>query len=131
MPTTPALDGLPPWLQLLLTAIFGIGTVGVAFSGYRKPGGLKAKEEPPVTSAAITIADMGAVRRLSDVMITLDATMRSLERTVQDAVHHERNANDINREICHALKRIEGQLEAQARGISERDTRDDRRRTAR
>ncbi len=134
MPTTPNLDGLPPWLQLLVTLIFGMATLLVAVKGYRNQNGATpaVKEVAPGdTSAAIhsaVIADMGPMRRLNDVIPSLQNSLQSLERAIEEDTHYARNSADINREICHSLVRIERLLEAQARELSKREIARDRER---
>jgi hypothetical protein len=104
----PHIDG-PIWLQLLVTVVFGLAALGAAYSGYfnKSAKGSVAAAEP--TSAAIlgaSIADMGAIRNLSDCVVRLDASIVALTRIIEDQTHYTRNGIELTREECARLREL-------------------------
>src|ERR1700740_2962758 len=103
MPQTPPLEGLPLALQILITLIFGVVGIAIAFKGYFTKG-----ERPTVTAAepqttallAATITDMGAIRHLSDVCIRLTGSVDKLTDATEELTHHSRNEIELQREMC-------------------------------
>lgn len=117
MPSAPNLDGLPLWLQIGVTLLFGFTTFMVAYRGYsRKPQDAAALlgvrpqgDVAQVQSAAIM--DIGAIRHLSDVCIRLTGQMESLEQCVRDQTHWTRNQHELDREIAGRLRELREILE--------------------
>mgnify|MGYP001559045961 CR=1 FL=1 len=105
MPQAPNIDGLPTWLQICITLLFGAATLLLAIKGYRLSGG----KLDPGQSAAILgaqIADMGAVRHLADVCIKLIGAIEVLDRTISDQVHWDRQQIELMREECQRLREL-------------------------
>lgn len=111
----PALNGLPFSLQVLLSILFGLAALGAAFSGYFKKGVDKVAPDTPATAAILsaTIADMGAIRHLSDCTIRLQGAVDNLTKTVEEATHHERNNIEVARELCARMRSLCEQMERQ------------------
>lgn len=138
MPTQPPIDGLPLWVQILISLIIGLATLAVALKGYFTKDGANNKShiipDSPQTAAimAATIADMGAVRNLSDCVVRLDTTIQALTKSMDEATHHERNNVEVGREMCARLRELQEELERQGRAVAERyrfeDKRDEKRR---
>lgn len=117
MPNAPNVDGLPPWLALTVTLLFGFATLLVAIRGYFRPSregaamltGSQSEEIRHVQTAAIM--DMGVLRHLSDVCIRLTGQMESMEQAIRDQTHWTRNDYELNREICARLRELKEVLE--------------------
>ncbi len=132
MPATPPLDGLPLWLQVIVTIMFGAATLGVAFKGYRKP---HAGPVPEISSGAPTaaiigasIADMGAIRRLSDTVAHLDGSVVALTTTINENIHWSRNQADELREVCQEIRVLTLEMQHQGRDARDWNKRDEDRR---
>lgn len=112
MPTQPPIEGLPLWAQLAISFAVGLATLAVAFKGYfikdNPKSGTHIVPDSPQTAAimAATIADMGAIRNLSDCVVRLDASIVSLTRTIDDQTHYERNRIELDREMCARLREL-------------------------
>jgi hypothetical protein len=116
MPQAPNIDGLPLWLQITVTILFGLATVFMAIRGYNRSPSQPAasmvvsgENVHQLHSAAI--ADMGAIRHLSDVCIQLTGKLESLEQAVRDQTHWTRNEYELNREICEKLRTLREALD--------------------
>lgn len=117
MPTQPPIDGLPLWAQLVISFIVGLATLAVAIKGYL------IKEKPSVTAAdpstaaimAAQIADMGAIRHLSDVCIELSGRVRNLTDALEESTHHHRVEIELDREICARLRELREAIERMPR----------------
>ena len=108
MPTQPPLEGLPLWAQLAISFAVCLATLIVAVKGYfikEKPSVVAADPQSAAIMAA-SIADMGAIRNLSECVIRLDTSVQSLEKAIVDAAHHERNNIDVCRELCARLREL-------------------------
>lgn len=116
VPTLPATDGLPLWAQILISLIVCVATLGVAFSGYFKKPSPEARGD--TTTAAVisaTIADMGAIRHLSDTVVQLNASVLALTTSVDESTHFNRNEIDVMREMCGRLRDLADEMERQSR----------------
>lgn len=114
MPTTPPLDGLPFAIQLLLTLLFGVAALAVAFKGYFTKGQRPTvtTTEPTTTALmAASIMDAGAVRHLSDVCINLSGCVDRLTDAIEENTHHNRIEIELDREICARLRELREALE--------------------
>lgn len=104
MPIAPNVDGLPVWLQIALSAVFALMTILVAVRGYRN-GAVQDRREDPKTTIA-HLADMGAVRHLSDTCNNLNASVIALDRSVSELTHWLRDQNEIEREVAQRLREL-------------------------
>lgn len=114
MPTTPPTDGLPVALQILVTLIFGVVALAIAFKGYFTKGerpAVSAAEPQTAALLAATIMDTGAVRHLSDVCIRLTGAVDKLTDAMEENTHHKRNGIELEREICARLRELREELE--------------------
>jgi hypothetical protein len=115
VPTQPPINGLPMWAQLVITFAIGLATLAVAFKGYfvkeKGQSALTAAEPSSAAILAATIADGFAIRALSDSCVRLEAAVTTLTRCLEENIHHERNANDLKREICARLRELHEELE--------------------
>lgn len=108
------IEGLPVWAQIVISILTCIAALGVAFKGYFREEPLKSIEGPSQTTAllaAASIADMGAMRHLSDVMTVLSGQVTTLSNVVTEATHHERNNVEVSREICSRMRELCEQME--------------------
>lgn len=109
-PDAPNVDGLPPWLRIILSVAFALALIVGSWRSYRKT----FDREP--TGAAQTvlaaIPDMGALRHLADVCTRMTACIESLESSVREHTHHIRNQSDIDREVCARLREVKEVSEA-------------------
>lgn len=115
MPQAPNVEGLPLWLQVTITLIFGVATLVVMLRSYNASAN---KAEGSAIQAGPTIAhlaDMGAVRHLAEVCHTLSSDVVSLERCIGEMTHHLRQSNDIDRELCQRLRELRERLDQQLR----------------
>jgi hypothetical protein len=128
MPTTPPLDGLPFPIQLLLTLLFGVAALAVAFRGYFTKG-----QRPSVTTTephtaafmAASIMDTGAVRHLSDVCIQLTGAVTTLKDTIEESTHYDRMRYELEREMVARLRELKEELARQGRDTRAWDKRDE------
>jgi hypothetical protein len=134
VPTQPPIDGLPVGWQIAISVIVGLATLAVAFKGYfirdNPKTGSHIVPDSPQTAAimAATIADMGAIRNLSDCVLRLDVNVQALIKAIDESTHHERNNVEISREVCARLRELVEELERQGRDQREWDQRDEKRR---
>jgi hypothetical protein len=108
VPSQPPIDGLPLWAQLAISFVIGLATLLVAFKGYLvkdKPAYSPSQPQSAAIMAA-TIADMGAIRNLSDCVVRLDASVVTLTRAIEDQTHYKRNNLDLEAEICARLREL-------------------------
>lgn len=130
-PPAPNLSGFPLWLQIVLYAAFGLTTLFLAFRGYKKP---EASTETKGQVLSASIADMGAIRHLSDVIALLvskvdgtevtirieasglKSTLDSLETAIREHTHWTRNDYELQREVVGKLRRLTELLEERQRG---------------
>lgn len=108
MPQAPNTDGLPPWLQITVSIIFCLVTLAVALKGYRR-GPEANPTEPKATIAHL--ADMGAVRSLTDACYSLEREVATLCRLMSDQTHYLRDEIDVDRELCQRLRELREHLE--------------------
>jgi hypothetical protein len=135
VPTQPPIDGLPLAWQIVISLIVGLATLAVALKGYfirdggkRSPSHLLPDSPATASIMAATIADMGAVRNLSDCVLRLDVSVQTLTKAIDESTHHERNNVEISREVCARLRELVEELERQGRDQREWDSRDEKRR---
>lgn len=135
VPTQPPIDGFPIWAQILVTLVFGLAALGVAFKGYfqrdRSSDRPKVVEPGDRATAAIlaaSITDMGAIRHLSDVCIRLTGAVDSLTKAIDEQAHYERNSIEIARESCQRLRELTEELQRQGRDATKWDKRNEARR---
>lgn len=88
MATTPdaLISQLPPFAQLLIYALIGLGTAALAWKAY-----FDGKKAPPIPSKDVvltggTIADMEPVRKLVDAVEGMGAEIRSGRGKAVDAL---------------------------------------------
>lgn len=108
MPNQPPIEHLPVVWQIIISLIIGVATLGVGFKGYfikDKPR-LTASEPQSAAIMAATIADMGAIRNLSDCVVRLDASIVSLTRSIDEETYHKRNGIELDREMCARLREL-------------------------
>ena len=133
MPTQPPIDGLPVGWQIVISVLVGLATLAVAFKGYfikdNPKAGSNIVPDSPQTAAimAATIADMGAIRNLSECVVRLDASIQGLMKSIDENTHHERNNIEISREMCARLRELQEELERQGRAVAERYRFEDKR----
>lgn len=130
VPTQPPhIDGLPVAWQLVISLIFGLAALGAAYKGYfkREERGVTAEPQTAAIMGAM-IADMGAVRQLSDVCIRLTGAVEMLMKAIDEATHHERNNVEISREMCARLRELVEELQRQGKDQRAWDQRDEKRR---
>lgn len=125
MQTQPDLSGLPFWAQLLITVLVGVGTLGIAFKGYFTKGRSNSVVPGDQQTAAVmaaTIADMGAIRHLSEVCIQLTGAVDRLTEQLQENEHHQRISTDLEKEIAARLREgrevIERELSTRLRELT-------------
>lgn len=114
MPPLPETDGLPLWLRIVIALAFGLAALLAAIGGYFKADRTPSRQTGEGSAIlGASIADMGAIRRLSDVcaeltrhFIDLGAKIEHLERTLQDDIHFRRQANDIGNELCQRMREL-------------------------
>lgn len=109
MPQPPNVEGLPPWLQITATLLFGIVTLIIGIKGYLKADPLKPLDNAQIIGAQI--ADMGAIRRLSDVCSELGYQVKSLEDAIREQTHYDRERSELMRELCQRLRELRERLD--------------------
>ena len=129
----PQLDGLPTWAQVLISILFGVTTLAVSLKGYLgKKGDAAASSTNGQTTTAVlsaaSIADMGAIRHLADVVVTLNSNVVALTTALNEGTHYSRNEVDIMREMCQRLRELAEEMERQGRDARRWDKRDEDRR---
>ena len=102
MPQPPNVDGLPGWLQVLITLVFGAVTLIVAMRGYRAP----AREENG--NGVFTDA---AHRHLAESIHHLNGSIVSLQRSIEDHTHFERQSAELQRELNQRLRELKERLD--------------------
>lgn len=111
MPQQPPIDGLPVWAQVLISILFGVAALAVAFKGYFKP---PAKSEETTTTATIAgaaLLDNLTIRQLSDQFAHLAGDVISLEREIKDNTHWVRAKHEQDREVCARLRELKEVLD--------------------
>lgn len=119
MTQPPHIDGLPLWLQAVLSVIFGLAALGAAYKGYFTKSGERVETRqtaPQAQLMAATIADMGAIRNFTDAALRLEVAVQGLCREIEDAKHHERNNVEVTRELCGRLRALTEMMERQSKG---------------
>lgn len=104
----PPVDGLPLWLQVVVLIMFGVAALIAAAAGYRKA---QPEKQEQATLLGASIADMGAIRHLSDVCIQLSGNIQGLERALENETHFRRETNELLRESCGRLRDIRDRLD--------------------
>lgn len=108
MPQAPNVDGLPIWLQIVLSFAFMVTSVAVAVRGYQT--GPKPAE--PAVKAIASAVDIGGVRELVDVNHDLRAEIMQLARATNEMTHFLRENIEIKRELCQRLRELRERIEA-------------------
>ena len=111
MPNAPNIDGLPLWLQIVISLIFLSVTVAVAVQGYNRREPKTLGENAQIIGAQI--ADVGAFRHLADVTAQLVrsteelmAETRDVARIMDDSRHWIRQHNELLNETNRLLRAI-------------------------
>lgn len=108
MPQPPNVDGLPGWLQITITLLFGVVTLVVGIRQYQR----RPRDDMPMMQAPMAhLADMGAIRHLADTNHALAGEVVSLERCLSELTHHTRQGNEISRELCQRLREVKERLD--------------------
>jgi hypothetical protein len=132
VPSQPPIDGLPLWAQLVISFVIGLATLLVAAKGYlvkeHKQQGLVPEGSQSAAILGASIADMGAIRNLSDCVVRLDASVQALTRCIDESTHYERNNVEISREMCARLRELAEELQRQGNDLRAWDKRDEKRR---
>ena len=107
-PAAPNVDGLPTWLAVLVSLIFGLATIGAAVGGYRK----RADREPGGAGNTVlaSIPDMSAIRQLTDQSRILCQQIESLEASMRDHTHYLRNKIETDQELCQRLRELKEEI---------------------
>lgn len=108
VPPAPNVDGLPPWLQVLLSLAFILTTMFVAVQGYRR----RLEREPPGAGQTVVAAfpDMTAVRQLTDVCRVLCGEVQKLDSSMVDHTHYLRDAIEVHRELCMRVRELREEI---------------------
>lgn len=100
MPNPPSTDGLPPWLQVVVSLAFLLISVAALRWGYRSD----RTEHAPTTFAHL--ADMQPIRDLSTHVATLTASIERLCVREQETEHWTRNDIEEMVRLRHALEQL-------------------------
>lgn len=112
MPQAPNVEGLPLWLQVAITLIFGIATLGVMFRGYFSPKNKTSGSSEGGSPTVAHITDTSSIRNNSEQLRSLEGTMLSLQRSVDENTHYLRTKLEIEREVCQRLREIRERIDA-------------------
>jgi len=106
MPNAPNVEGLPLWLQIGVTLLFGIVTLLVGWRGY-------FPREKPLTRSPETqnLFDMVHAERLSEAMRTMALELLNLARTLSENTHHLRESNEITQEACQRMRELRERID--------------------
>lgn len=117
MTQPPHIDGLPLWAQIAISLLFGLAALGAAYKGYftRSKPDVQAGDKQTAAILGASIADMGAIRHLSDCVIQLQGTIERLRSALDEHTHHERNSIELERELCARLRELREVLEKKRR----------------
>lgn len=107
-PQAPNVDGLPGWLQILVSITFLLITGGIAVRGYNK----RVEREPGGAAQTVLahIPDMGPMRHLGDVCTRLSACVESLESATRELTHFLRDLEQTEREVCQRLRELKEEM---------------------
>lgn len=107
-PAAPNVEGLPVWLQVVVSMAFVIVTGWAAARGYSK----RAEREPRGAAATVlaSFPDMSAVRQLNDVCRILCGEVEKLEGSIRDNTHYMRDKIDTDRELCARLRELKEEI---------------------
>jgi hypothetical protein len=108
VPQAPSIDGLPLWLQVLVTFIFVVTTAGAAFLGYRS-----RVEREPVGAATTVLAafpDLTAIRQLTDQSRILCDHVERLDVSMRDHTHYLRDKIEVDRELCMRMRELKEEM---------------------
>lgn len=118
MPLAPNVDGLPLWLQVVVSLLFGISTLFVAIQGYnkRKPEGAVMLAPAPDDGAmrqaqSAMIVDMAVIRNLATVMSSTCVQLESLEKATREHTYWVRTQHELEREVAARLRELREALE--------------------
>jgi hypothetical protein len=104
MPQAPNIEGLPLWLQISLSLLFGAMTIIVGVRGYKQRDPVKHLDNAQIIGAHI--ADMGAIRHLSDTCSQLSGDISSLEQAIREQTHWDRDRNELLREMNARMREL-------------------------
>jgi hypothetical protein len=112
VPTQPSLDGLPAWLQILISLVIGVATLGVAFKGYfiRDKPDLQPADKATASIQAAVFQDLGTMRHLADVCIILSGNIERLCKAVDENTHHKRNSIEAERDLREGLRELKDMI---------------------
>lgn len=102
MHEVPSVDGLPLWAQIGVTLLMGIGTLLIGLRGYIGHRRHDESEAPAIAH----LADMSAVRNLTDTNHELIGTIVSFQRSLEDQTHYLRQHIELERELCQRLREL-------------------------
>ena len=111
MPQQPPIDGLPVWAQVLISIIFGVAALAVAFKGYFTKSGPRDEPGATATIAGAALLDNLTIRQLSDQFAHLSGDVISLERELKDNTHWLRTKHEQDREVCARLRELRETLD--------------------
>jgi hypothetical protein len=117
-PAPPNVEGLPPWLQVLVCVPFALALLIASFRTYRK-----AEAREPAGAAQTVVAafpDMTAVRQLTDQCRVLAEHVDSLNATFRDHTHYLRNKIEIDQELCMRLRELKEEIVRSDRQLARR-----------
>jgi hypothetical protein len=108
VPQAPNVDGLPVWLQVLVSVAFVLATMFVAAQGYRR----RLEREPPGAGQTVLAAfpDMSAVRQLTDMCRVLSGEVQKLDSSMIDHTHYMRDKIEVDRELCMRLRELREEI---------------------
>lgn len=110
-PQPPNVDGLPGWVQIVVSLAFLALTAVAVGKSYAHP---KSRGGPGHGGGEITIAhlsDMSAVRDNTDAHRALAAELISVGRIIGENTHYLRENNDLSRETCQRLRELRERLD--------------------
>lgn len=107
-PAAPNLEGVPPWLQVIVCVPFALALLLGAIANYRK----KVDREPPGAAQTVLAAfpDMSAVRQLTDTCRELCHQFDRFESSFRDHTHFLRNKIEIDQELCQRLRELKEEI---------------------
>jgi predicted membrane-bound mannosyltransferase len=117
-PSAPNVEGLPPWLQVIVCVPFALALMIGALRTYKKA----ELREPAGASQAVVAAfpDMTAVRQLTDQCRVLSEHVDSLNATLRDHTHYLRNKIEVDQEVCQRLRELRDEIVRHDRQAAQR-----------
>lgn len=121
VPQPPNVDGLPLWLQIVLSLLFVVTTAGIAFVGYRQR--LEREPSGAATTVMAAFPDMTAIRQLTDTCRLLCQNVEQLNATLTDHTHYLRNKIDVDAELAHRARELTDEIIRSERQRAQREGR--------